>query len=252
MSSISNTYEYKNICKLAATDNDIFNIFKSNVDYNSILEHVSYEQGLLYLDYLNLNFSELNKYIEYFKKNDIFGGTRLYLYKDIGMISPSTLRYIKVLSDIIEMFGDLNNKKIIEIGGGYGGQCVILNQYFKNIKSYTLIDLDEALLLTNKYLNKLNIDHKILKIENINNLNEDFDLVISNYAYSELSKELQDYYYNNIIDKSKNGYFTLNFIDINNTQSYSLEEIKNKFINKKIKIIDENPKTHKNNIILTF
>ncbi len=253
MLSISDKYDYKNICKLAAIDDNVFNSFKSNSNYNAILEHVSYEQGLLYLNYLNLYFPEFNKYINDFQKNDIFGGTKTYYYENIGNISPSTLRYIKVLFDIIYIFGDLNNKKIIEIGSGYGGQCFILNQYFKNIKNYTLVDLDEALSLSNKYLSKLNINHEILKIENIENLNESFDLVISNYAYSELTKELQDNYYDNIIRKSQHGYFTLNFIShIENIQSYSLEEIKNKFIDKEIQIIDENPQTYSNNVILIF
>ena len=39
---------------------------------------------------------------------------------------------------------------------------------------------------------------------------EDIDLLISNYAYSELNEELQDVYYNNLIKNAKKVYMILN------------------------------------------
>ena len=39
---------------------------------------------------------------------------------------------------------------------------------------------------------------------------EDIDLLISNYAYSELGEKLQDLYYNNVIKNSKKVYMILN------------------------------------------
>jgi len=252
MQSISDTIDYKKVCLEASTNENLFNNFKNNPIYNGILEHVSKDQGQLYLNYINNNFQNLDEYIDRFKKNDIYGGTFLSEYDKIGYISPSTLRYIKVLSDLDTLFGDLNNKKIVEIGVGYGGQCFILSQYYK-INDYSLIDLDESLLLTDKYLNKLDVSHRIININNISELDEDFDLVISNYAYSELSRELQDLYYEKVIKRSKNGYFTYNFIsNLFNIDSYSKEEVFNKFSEKNLKIMDEYPNTFENNIILYF
>jgi hypothetical protein len=108
--------------------------------------------------------------------------------------------------------------------------------------------------LTNKYLQKLDVDnHRIINIDNISDLDEDFDLVISNYAYSELSRELQDLYYEKIIKRSKNGYFTYNFIsELFNIDSYSKEEVFNKFSDKNLKVMNEYPNTFENNIILYF
>jgi hypothetical protein len=118
---------------------------------------------------------------------------------------------------------------------------------------YSLIDIDDALLLSDKYLNKLNVQHRLININDIKYLAEDFDLVISNYAYSELDKELQDLYWDNIIKHSKNGYFTLNFIsDLFNIDSYNKEELILKFSEKNPKIFDEHPNTFENNIILYF
>jgi FkbM family methyltransferase len=252
MNSISDTNDYKEFCTIATQNDEVFKSFKINPTYNGILEHVSYEQGLLYLQYLNNNFPEFIEKIELFKKNDLLGSPKTYIYENIGRISPTTLRYIKVLSDLKNLFGDLSGKKIIEIGVGYGGQCFILNQLF-NIKEYVLVDLDEALLLSKKYLSNLGVEHRVLKIDEIDNLDEDFDLVISNYAYSELSRELQEIYYDKIIKKSKNGYFTFNFIsDIFGINSFSYEEVVEKFSEKNLQILTEYPETFENNKIIYF
>ena len=87
----------------------------------------------------------------------------------------------------------------------------------------------------------------------MNNLDEDFDIVISNYAYSELDKNLQDLYYDRIIKRSENGYLTYNFIsNLCNINSYNKEEVFNKFAEKNIKILEEEPKTFEDNLIIYF
>jgi hypothetical protein len=252
MNSISDTQQYKTVCKNAANDDECFKVFKRNPIYNGILEHVSKDQGNLYLDYIKNNSPELLEIIGDFKENDIHGGTIKFTYPGIDDISPSTLRYIKVLSDIKNLFGDISGKKIIEIGAGYGGQCVILNKLF-NPSEYAIVDLDESLELSNKYLKINGINPRIIKISEIDSINEDFDVVISNYAYSELSKNLQDLYYDKIIKRSKHGYLTYNFIsNLCNIDSYNREEVFNKFTEKNIKILDETPKTFENNLIIYF
>jgi hypothetical protein len=252
MNSISDIESYKKICKEASENETHFNNFKRNPEYNGILEHVSEFYGFLYLEEIEKKFPNYLEYIEEFKKNDVFGNPIKYQYPSVGEISPSTLRYIKVLSDLFTLFGSLDNKKIIEIGGGYGGQALVINKMFK-VSEYTLIDLDEALDLSSKYLRANNIDHNLLRIEDLEKSEYDFDLVISNYAYSEVNRTMQDTYYEKIIRRSKNGYFTYNFIsELCGVDSYSKEEVFQKFYEKEIKIMEEVPKTHQENIIIYF
>lgn len=252
MNSISDTEEYKSICRSSVEDDKIFNKFKIDPNYNFILEHVGEDLGRLYLDNIISNFPDYKNYIEKFKKNDYYGSPKLSFYDEVGNISPTTLRYIKVLSDLKNIFGDLNGKKIIEIGAGYGGQCFIINQLF-DIKEYSILDLDEASFLCSKYLKKLNTNHRIIKIEEVDKIDEDFDIVISNYAYSEINKNLQNLYYDKIISKSTNGYFTLNFFSHwFGIESYNKEEVLSMFTNKKLKIFEEEPKTFEDNIIIYF
>lgn len=252
MRSISDRKEYKEICKNAAENESDFSNFKNNFHYNAILEHVSPEQGSLYLNYLDKNFPEYTNYLEKFKGNDTYGNPKIFEYPQTGLISPSTLRYIKVLSDLKNLMGDLSGKKIIEIGPGYGGQCFILNQFFEGIE-YSLVDMEESLLLSHKYLDKLGVNHRIINPSEVDSLDEEFDLVISNYAYSEVDREYQDKYWDKIISKSKRGYFTLNFVsDIFGINSHSLNEISSIFSTKNPSTLEEIPQTFEKNIILYF
>jgi putative sugar O-methyltransferase len=250
-SSISDTQRYKNICQMAALNDFYFSFFKQNKDYTEILEHVSEDQGKLYKEHLDQNFPEYISKLDKFKENDLYGGTKLFNYDSIGQISPTTLRYIKVLSDLKQLYGSLDNFNIIEIGVGYGGQCKIISDFF-NIQNYYLVDLDESLNLSEKYLNKLDVKSaKVVRPNDVVSLNKKFDLVISNYAFTEISRTIQDFYLNNIILKSDRGYITCNFISqYCNIDSYSLKELEAKLNNFSTKKLQEFPLTHKDNLIL--
>jgi putative sugar O-methyltransferase len=250
-SSISDTQRYKNACQMAALNDFYFSFFKQNPDYTEILEHVSEDQGRLYKQYLDKNFPEYISKLDKFKENDLYGGTKLFNYDSIGKISPTTLRYIKVLSDLKQLYGSLDNFNIVEIGVGYGGQCKIISDFF-NIQNYYLVDLDESLNLAEKYLNKVNVNNvKVVRPNDIVSLNKKFDLVISNYAFTEISKTIQEFYLNNIILKSSHGYITCNFISqYCNIDSYSLKELEAKLNHFNTKKLEEFPLTHKDNLIL--
>lgn len=222
-------YEQFKFSALDAVNDDIkFKQFKTHPDFTPILEHVNYEQGLGYIEYIK-NSSKFNiADLISFKENDIYGGSILESYElPFGKISPSTLRYIKVLLELEEMFGNLDNFKIIEIGGGYGGQSLLIQKYFTNI-DYTIVDLPEVGMLANKYLGVHNLTHT--KIYNVDDIVKpvEYDLVISNYAISECSKFVQDIYISNIIKSSKRGYITYNHIShLFNIDSYTPQEFQN-------------------------
>lgn len=117
--SISDTLDYTSFCELASNDDNVFNSFRENPIYTAILEHTSYEYGKTYLDIINKTLYFNRENFDDFKRNDSYGGAIKEEYENIGLISPSTLRYIKVLSDLIYHFGDLSNFNICEVGIGY-------------------------------------------------------------------------------------------------------------------------------------
>jgi hypothetical protein len=203
---------YTDLCRQAVTDEEVFKTFKGNPKCTYMLEHVTYEQGLGYLSEIKKLQPKLLNHIECFATNDSLGSPQTCLYEELNMeLSPTTLRYVKVLADLMTHFGSLNGLDIVEIGIGYGGQCKIINDYFVP-KSYTLVDLPEVLALTKKYLTCHGIENIVLR-SHLSGLQTPYDLCISNYCFTEISREMQDLYVKNIISVSEKGYITCNFLN---------------------------------------
>ena len=131
-------------------------------------------------------------------------------------MSATTWRYIKVLSDLQMLFGDLDGWDVVEIGAGYGGQCKIINDLY-DFSSYTIYDLEPVARLAQKYLRRVGsfaVDK--LRLADFRRLGQDkrrmYDLVISNWALSECTKEIQDLYIEHVLRRSRRGYITYNQI----------------------------------------
>ena len=209
--SISDYKEYKEICLNASIDDEVFTHFRRNHNYTPILEHTSYDLGKGYIEWLTQNNFDVNQ-IEKIKLNDLQGGAILEQYDEpFGQICPSTLRYTKVMHELELMFGAFDGKNIIEIGVGYGGQCKIINDISKPA-SYTLVDLPEALALSKRYLSDSNFTNINYLTQDQLSTDKEYDLVISNYAFSECDKSIQIGYVNDVLKKSESGYITFNTI----------------------------------------
>jgi putative sugar O-methyltransferase len=240
--SISDNLTYPEICRLAAIDDSYFKTFKCQPGYTKILEHVTCEQGTEYARLFQNNkniISNLSK----FTINDTLGSPKLCTY-EFGNFSPTTLRYIKVLNDLSPL--NLDDKTIVEIGPGYGGQYVVLRQLYKP-KKYIFVDLASTLLLIEKYINKLGLsDIEVEFVEGNNTKPVASDLVVSNYAFSECPTIIQDAYITNIIEHSKNGYMIYN-----NILGYTSEQLISK-CSKSIKVNQEIPLTHSKNVLVSW
>ena len=66
-------------------------------------------------------------------------------------LSPTTLRYLKVASDLCGLFGN-NLGRTAEIGCGYGGQAYV-NDQLLDVEHATLFDLPVVNKLIEQYLN---------------------------------------------------------------------------------------------------
>ena len=214
-SSISDTDNYRLACLEAANNEKSFSIFKQDSRYKEILEHTDYRTGLLYLEEIKKN-TKIFESIKNFSANDRLGDPEVFIFPGIGLFSPSTLRYVKVLADLVKKFKTLSNLEITEIGGGYGGQCLIIHQH-ADPKSYRIFDLPEALLLTERYLKKSNVKKTELctlekPIVLCKSSGLESDLLISNYAFSEINCRIQKTYLEKVIMNSKKGYMTINSI----------------------------------------
>ncbi|MBJ7417317.1 MAG: putative sugar O-methyltransferase [Niveispirillum sp.] len=206
--SISDISDYRKLCAEAAEIDEIFGSFRNHPIYKSIVETVSSEYGSQYAALAFNKYPKILDYMDEFRRNDLYGGPQMFRYRSIGAFSPTTLRYIKFAIDIRELFGDLDGMRIAEIGVGYGGQCRILSALFK-LKSYDLFDLPEPLQLAQRYLGAFYLDNLYFRDIDADEFS-DYDLVISNYAISEIEKSTQDKYIERLILKSKHGFIACN------------------------------------------
>ena len=226
--------------------------FRRKYDYREILEHVTYTQGKSYLEqiqeYSPQNYIEL---IEKNKANDLFGNSYEYQYSGVGRVSPTTLRYISTAIDIFETIRLKEESVIAEIGVGYGGQAAILERMY-GISNYSAFDLPSVIQLSNVYLNSVNSKLKFTSPGLSSDKNTTWDVVISNYAFSELHRDLQLSYIERVIAKSKSGYMIMNSgrsnITCRSEGKLSFDEIRNYIPNLQVK--EEVPLTGPDNYII--
>jgi hypothetical protein len=233
---------------------DDFN-FKSNASYNSILEHVSVEQGNSYIsiierlvieDFSEITFENINDYLSL---NDKYGcpSKEKFIYNDKEIYcSPTSLRYVLHSLLILKYIKYTNLTKIVEVGCGYGGLFLAINYFSKimqiNIDKYYFIDLPEITNLIKKYLllneKDININYSIHSAYNYGqDINDNNLFFISNYCFTEIDNSHRTNYINYLFPKLKNGFITWQTVfnlPINNVNIIGKEIIK---------IIEEYPQT---------
>jgi|LauGreDrversion4_2_1035121.scaffolds.fasta_scaffold05406_6 putative sugar O-methyltransferase len=219
--SVIDSNNYMETCKKIAEDDSEFETFKSNSKYQVILEHVDENLGSQYYNHIiKVGKDIFESHFEQFCENDSIGNPVLSFYDDKG-ISPTTLRYVKNCFDLSSLCAEYDIKKIVEVGGGYGGLCKTLS-VLCDFEKYIQVDLPQAIKVQEKYLK--NFPEVFSKVEfcPCNSLEDitDVDLFISNYALSELNIETQINYYQKIIKNSKIVYITYNSI-INANSNYN-------------------------------
>jgi putative sugar O-methyltransferase len=227
--------------------------FRRNFDYREILEHVDFRTGQLYLDRIKSLGFDVNQLIRIGLPNDSYGNPRTYKYENLPRVSPTTLRYLAVACEISTQFDSLDNANIIEIGAGYGGQLAILSRMYK-LESYSIYDLPQAQELTKHYLTSAGVDltPKMLDVNQVKAAN--CDLIISNYAFSELPSDIQMNYLTNVLANSTRGYLIMNSGKLNETGrskgKLHLSEIRS--ILPDTKVLPEIPLTGPDNYVLTW
>ena len=250
--SISDQKEYVSFCAAAASDDRLFATFRHTDPIVKTFEHVDEALGRRYLDVIRRDAPDYLEppSLERIRRNDIAGSPRLYAFEETGLMSPVTLRYVKVLSDLRRLFGDLTGMSIVEIGVGYGGQCRLICEFWP-LRSFTLIDLDPVLALADRYLNAVGVVPRPELLRHGVVRPARYDLVISNYAFTELDRRVQARYASEIVSHADRGYITCNFISsIFGVDSWSRGELEN--LHPGSHWLPEEPLTFEGNSILVW
>ena len=173
-------------------------------------------------------------------------------------ISPTTCRYAKVADEILRLFPGFGAARTIaEIGVGYGGQARVIAEWMKTsegpLSRYVFVDLPEVNLLAKRYIEHFFFDNRFdyLTMSELDG-DAEYDFLISNYAFSELGRQVQDAYMKKIVRRTHSGYMTMNSgrNDASGFDGFTEAELMSILPN--AKVIDEVPLTKKNNYIVVF
>jgi putative sugar O-methyltransferase len=247
-SSLSENNQYNSFCLDASKNDSIFSTFKQNPIYNEILEHLSFSLGHEYYEITKTYYPNAISQIEKIKINDSYGSPRLNNYY-FGTYSATTLRYLKVAAELQHCFFDIKNYNILEIGGGYGGQAIV-SKIVHDYKSWTIVDLPEVVELQKKYLNNFNYSD-VQSMSYLDNYFENkYDLIISNYAFTECNRDVELDYINKVMSNNEKIYITANFINTKNLNFQNMLSLKEMQDILKIKTYPEIPITSNTNAIV--
>lgn len=229
-----------------------FETFKRDPAYQQILEHVSREQGEEYLKILRPRADGvLEAALRSVLVTDSVGSPVKFIYSGIELrLSPTTLRYVKVASDLKRLFG-MSIGSVAEIGCGYGGQCVV-SEKLLGYKRFTLLDLPFVNLLIKRYIDYTLFDGSY-RTATINELEPAaYDLAVSNYAFSELPAPLQRVYIAKVLAMSARGYLTMNsgIGGFHEKGKLTLEELRG--LLPPFQCLEENPLTAPYNYIIVW
>lgn len=240
---------YPSLCGSAAKNLEIFRKFRSSRVMVEALDHVSIEQGNDYILEILKNGSWQEKFTKVLVQIDKVGNPRKFKFRPYGTFSPTLLRYLKVYIDLEKNFGSLKNLNIVEIGVGFGGQASLIGLLDKPL-SYTYYDIPPVLELAQKFTHELNVPGNFSFIDGRNPKPSNPDLVISNYAFSELNRDVQDQYLKHVVLPSPRGYITWNHLSFETLGGYSLAELIRLIPNSQI--LPEKPNTSDSNAIIVW
>ncbi len=213
---------YRDALTRAATDDLTFVNFRSEHGVREIVEGIPDVAGQGYFDKLK-DIDVVRVEWDRVTDNDRVGNPRLMPVNGRAPVAPATLRYAWNVFDMVKRGIALDNADIVEVGGVYGGLCRMIHAFYTP-KSYTIVDLPEALALADRYLKCYGIDARMVSCDAYGE--EPIDTFISNYALTELTKDVQDGYANKLLKRAAFGYVTYNSQPRNAGSQYSLADLK--------------------------
>ena len=203
----------KSLVDIIKSENDFSN-FKSN-DWVKRMVGTSSLEDLFISDDPSLPWLEIEKI------DQIGNPPETEFILNSYRISTITLRYVYYAKKILELIKDYSRIRIVEIGGGYGGMCAILNLLAKNkkikIEEYAIYDLEGVQEFQNYYFSQVKIITDIginsvnfLDFKDLDSFNGNYDYLISFYALGEFDDTTKHDYINKVISKVKNGFILWN------------------------------------------
>jgi putative sugar O-methyltransferase len=203
---------YSNYIQYLRTIRSVDTPFKRNPNYTYVLEHVSPELGYEYLKLLQTECQlTMDQIVEFCRQNDRIGNPVKSLLIDV---SPTSLRYLYHAWLILQHMKEIDT--YVEIGGGYGGLCLALAYLGAPIKTYHLVDIDEAIALQRLYLQANPVPFQVVfhSASTYGSAIQGSYGLISNYCFSEIEPVHQREYVRTVFPNAIRGFLVWNHVPL--------------------------------------
>lgn len=243
--------KYVDAVTAATTDNNSFVNFRQDGNIRQVID-IMEKTALDYKrmipeSFLSDNWDEISK-------GDMVGSPNRRIAIDKKRsLSTTTCRYAWNFYDMQQENLIHDDQHVVEIGGGFGGLCRMINS-LSTPASYTIIDIPEVLKLARRYCEASGIDMSRVSTIPCTEVKEiRCDLLISNYAFTELDRIEQESYLKNIIDDATNGYITFNSNAAHKNKQYSLLELIARLEENHTHVVQRNEEIYKSkNVVITW
>lgn len=155
------------------------------------------EEDIINLYYQKLDSLKENKPIQYVIGNVNFYGNKFLVNENVLIPRFETEELIeKTLSYIEDIFPN-KNLKVIDLGCGSGCIGITLKKKIPTL-DVTLLDISpKALEIAEKNAKNLEVDVTLIENDMLENINNKYDIIISNPPYIKEDEEIQDIVKNN-------------------------------------------------------
>ena len=194
---------------------------------------ISYQSTCLMYFKIRNSDKKLTQFLKKIKSNQFFGKINFPFSKEINLSIGEYLNgciLYQFNKEIMLKYPEIRNQKslkILEIGPGYGEFANLFIDLYKQKKiQYDLIDLDENLIYSKKYLTKTLKDNSEININyfsanDISNINNNYDIIINTHSFQEMKSEVVSNYMRLIYDKMTDESF---FFSINTSFKWDIKD----------------------------
>ena len=205
--SITDESNYLEAVAEALSRPEAFNSFRSNVAIRQTYDHVSYDLAKEYLSRIGM--TSVRPLVKKIRDIALYGNARTFYFRSAGLSSPTVLRYLKIAKDLAHLFQLSKIAQIHEIGVGFGGQSMVVHRLY-GLHNFVFMDLPEVNELAQRCCGSLCPDMTVATLDGRNPPQQQPELLISNYAFSELDRATQEIYFERVVKNSRSGYMILN------------------------------------------
>lgn len=155
------------------------------------------EEDIVNIYYQKLDSLKENKPIQYVIGNVNFYGNKFLVNEDVLIPRFETEELVENTLNYIEKIFPKKDLKVIDLGCGTGCIGITLKKKINSL-NVTLLDISpKALKVAEQNAKNLEVDVTLIENDMLENINEKYDIIISNPPYIKEDEEIQDIVKNN-------------------------------------------------------